>query len=722
MRNTSYFIAGSIALLALGCAGGSNNSPLAPAGPSNTDQSAPIASAAKNLVAPPPAYAGSVNATLGGFALDGDVAESALGIYTVDLDAASLSATAHLKQVREGAANDDLYLLSIDSFLKDTSFKIRSVGGTATTIDLTYSLSHPFPAASDPSGTPNGSTNRADLGISGQTLFMVDVADATGNTFFDETGTGGDSVIVNSTLIANADAFVTPAGLLATSGVANTFPYQSLVDELSDSREGVSNGADVTGNFGADGWTRGEMGGTHDQWAGFGVLHQGQTSVRKVSFDKAALLAAGGFSFDVAVLAKYQDPRGGANGVEKKGNRLPPASADATKFAYRMPHGALDVERIEFDGDSGGFWTNMVSASTLEFHVTDWDARATETVAADLSADTDVTTVAVGESGLPRLAICVPGVLGDATTIDDWDPTTTITDDDSIMGGDGSADSGRPGDELFYVKSVTKLVQTGQADGDYRGLVRAIDPEFDLDPALTIALDGALAPLTANLPKPVTYKGFGITMITPNAAPSATFSLASNPIQSATAAQVTALTYGDADGDPISVDIDWNGDGDFADASETAAMSLPGGGGVPVTLPSPTTYINTDLVNDSYSLAIRYTDGQIPTPLTVSPLALTVTGNRAPVVAGTPALASSTLQTPAVFTMNAGTATATDPEGDAITYVVTGSVSPVGPFGPSATLPISGIGPYTPGSITFKLYARDAMHASLIPAQPDSAV
>ncbi|MEO7994091.1 MAG: hypothetical protein ABI743_06800, partial [bacterium] len=255
----------------------------------------------------------SALAGLGAVLGHGGTSQSALAIYTVDIDANALAATAHLKQTRSAQANDDLYLLSIEQFLKPTSFRIVGVGASPTTIDLTWELEHPFAGPSDPTGTPNGASNRADLGISGQVVFLTDVAAATGNTFFDESGTGGGQVVANTGLVANADAFIAPGGLLdLTSAIANTFPAQSLVDETSGtgSRVATSNGGIVTGNFGTDGWTRTELGGTHDQWSGYGVLHQGQTTRRKVSLDKAALLAAGGFSLDVGVIAKYADPRG----------------------------------------------------------------------------------------------------------------------------------------------------------------------------------------------------------------------------------------------------------------------------------------------------------------------------------------------------------------------------------------------------------------------------
>jgi hypothetical protein len=327
----------------------------------------------------------------------GDLSTSALAIYSLHIDPATMSASSTLKETRSGQANDDLYMLSIDSFLRADSFKIRGIEGTATTLDLKYSIEHPFPAPNNPLGAPNGSTNRADLGITGMAMVLADVPSATGNTFFTDR-------VANTTLVANADAYYSPGGLITFAGTTNTFPYKQLVDELAGgtgSRNGQSNGGNVAGNFGTDGWTRAEFGPTNDGWTGYGALHQGQTSTNTLSLNKSDL--AGGLDLDVAIVAKYGDPRGGTTGAQKKANRLPPATADATLFAYRMPHNALDGSRVIVEPATGNFLPNAISGSDLSFHVEDADARAAETSAADLSADLAFDTVAVGESGTPTL-------------------------------------------------------------------------------------------------------------------------------------------------------------------------------------------------------------------------------------------------------------------------------------------------------------------------------
>ncbi|HYE80228.1 MAG TPA: hypothetical protein VEI97_19805, partial [bacterium] len=364
-RHTPLMPALALSLLAAtACSGGQSGSPIAgatPGGPTPAPASVPTT--------PLPEAAGSH--ALGGFAADGDLLAGALALYTVDVDPDTLSAAARLKETRQGAANDDLYLLSISNFLRPTSFEVTAVSGNPGSLTLDYQFTHPFPAPADLDATPNAFSNRADLGITGMLLFLSDVADAAGNTYFDEGGAG--KVVANTELVLDPDAYYRPAGLIDATGTANTFPYKAIVDERLDPRTStatgtpISNGGDPTGNFGADGWTRDDMGATHDGWTGYGYLHGGQTARNSLRLGRNALENTGPFSLDVAVIAKYQDPRGGANSREKRANRLPPPAPDHTRFAYRGNHSALDVERIAFAGESGGFISNQVSASTLSF-------------------------------------------------------------------------------------------------------------------------------------------------------------------------------------------------------------------------------------------------------------------------------------------------------------------------------------------------------------------
>ncbi|MEO7995456.1 MAG: hypothetical protein ABI743_13750, partial [bacterium] len=163
MRNASWWLASALALAAIGCSGGGGIT------------TAPVSLDGNNTGNNPAAAGGyeyNGSAGLGQALQTSDIAQSALAIYTVHVDQQTLAATASLKQLRHGADNDDLYLLPIDSFLKPTSFTITGVGGDVDSIDLGWQFSHPFPAPSAPDGVPNGSTNRADLGVAAALLFL----------------------------------------------------------------------------------------------------------------------------------------------------------------------------------------------------------------------------------------------------------------------------------------------------------------------------------------------------------------------------------------------------------------------------------------------------------------------------------------------------------------------------------------------------------------------
>ncbi|HYE78006.1 MAG TPA: hypothetical protein VEI97_08475, partial [bacterium] len=451
----------------------------------------------------------------------------------------------------------------------------------SATLDLTYAVSHPFAAPTDLNAPPTA-TNRADLSISGRVLFLTDVPSATGNAFF----TGNGDVVANTEWVVNADAYYQPAGLLNLAGfTANTFPYKVLVDEAQDPRIGtatgapISNGSNPRGNYSpTDGWQHHNIGPNNDGWTGFGVLHQGQTAFNDLRLALAPL-TANPFQLQVAILAKYVDPRGGATAIEKRANRLPSNPPDITRFVYREPHGALDVERITFLGESGGFEPNIASGSTLRFHVVDWDARTPETTLPDLAQDPDPTHVATGESGFPALAVSIPGVLGDTTAV--YDFTSPPADDDSAHGGDPGPDSGEPTDALFYEELVTKTIDSGQTAGTYTGMVRALDPEIAADTSSwKFPLRPDLTPANP-APDPIAYQAFQVLMATPSDPPTVTLTTPREVLSGETTTiEVTAAT--DPDGDTILLEIDWDNDGIFED---TQRIEPPYD--VPVTLTRP---------------------------------------------------------------------------------------------------------------------------------------
>lgn len=337
------------------------------------------------------------------------------------------------------------------------------------------------------------------------------------------------------------------------------------------------------------------------------MLHGGQRTRTTISLDKTEL-STSGFSFDVALIAKYNDPRMGLNSAQKRANRLPGASADPTAFAYRMPHGALDVATIRFAGESGGFLPNTIASSTLRFQVVDWDARAAETSAADLSEDLTVTNVAVGESGLPSLAVCIPGAIGDSTTVDLWDPALTITDDDTPEGGDPGLDTGMQGDALYFTKSVTNTQSAGQTPGLRTGLVRATDPEL----GLVIPLDGTtLTPLSGNLPEPVSYQAFSVQVGSPNTLPTGDWAInGSGIISDGGTVTISVSNVVDPDSGTFDVQVDWDNGAGFV----TVAGGLTVGAGPFGPFNSPVYTLANPTVAETRTLDVRLVDGVTALP------------------------------------------------------------------------------------------------------------
>lgn len=675
MRLTPYLIGGLGLLIAYGCSG-SGQTPLAP------EATPPIPEAAGP-------EAGPSDAGLGHVIQRGDTQQGALGIYTIELDPAELTATAALKEIRSVQANDDLYLLSVSNFLRTDSFRVLGVRQTADEVLLDYAFTHPFPTPADPAGQQNAFSNRSDLGITGFALFLLDVPHATGYTFF------GDRV-VNTDVITNADAYYSPAGLLNLGSMgANTFPYKVLVDELASgtgSRQGISNGGSVIGNFGPEGWTRAEL---TEGWSGYGFVAQGTTALNTLALDKDAISGTP-FILDVVIIAKYNDPRGGVTGIEKRSNRLPPATPDAAKFAYRMPHAALDVESIAFLGDNGPGFDEGISGTELSFAVVDWDANATATVHADLANELDdLTRVALGEPGLPEVAIDIPGIISTPVI---WP-----------LNSESGAGSGMPDNPLVYTMTVTKTT-TGTPGGAYTGLVRVTDPEVHqiTDPNFILELEGDLTPLSANFPIPQTYQRFTVELpiIPPNAPPSAiVVYTGSTPLLSATQPTISVMGIADPNNDPISIQVDWN-DGNgfvFAVIDLNAPYGTQG-----ITGPQRN---NPTLAVTPIDLTVRLTDGFNTVDY---PLSYNLGPNRPPQVTGTPALAVSSLESPASFTMSLGTATATDPENDAISYTIvnnrnsdelTFAAFPNAANSTAITNP-----PHA--NVLFTVYANDPLHAT----------
>lgn len=572
----------------------------------------------------------AIEVSPGNAIFDGTSAQNTVGIYTVDVNLDSLSATATL--ARTGEASDNTYELPLAPFMQPGGLRIVNVTRTPTTVDISYTVEHPIPAPTDLSAPPSAA-NRADLGAIMRVLFLGDVASATGNTFF----AGAGDVIAETSLVANAQGYFTPKGLITLGGsaIANTFPYRMVVDEAANSglgnRDGIPGVAGVNGIGNYDpltgGWQQGNMGPSRTGWTGYGMLHQGQSATSTVKLNLAALSTAGSFSFNTALIAKYIDPRGGNSGVERRSNRLPSASGDPLAFAYRMPYGALDCEEVRFAGESGGFVPNAPSFSILNFHVRDFDARAGETTVTDLGLDPNVNLVQIGGSGAPTLTVDIPGILDTPVTFDPAD----LLDDDTAYSGDASLDSGKPGDELFFSRTIAKPAGVGQTSTFYTGMVKVADPEAT-DPnrsSYYFAVDGTLAPLSPALtPEPVTYQAFQVLVSTPNAQPNASASfIGGNVIASGGTVEAQIDSYSDVENDPGTVTVDYNFDGAFF--TDVTPVNVTPAGPFPVALGTSQPIYNLISANPiDIATQVRYNDGFHPDDMIN--LTLTVGGNNIP--------------------------------------------------------------------------------------------
>lgn len=377
------------------------------------------------------------------------------GEYAVTVDPVALTATATPLPTR-AVQQSELFTLSIAEFMRPNTFKITGVTADADSIDLTYNTTHPFAAPVDVTAPPSGA-NRADLAVTGRVLWLIDDPDLA--TYFP----ASDAVSVNTRLVHNPDGYLMPDALITDPGTTtNTFPFQLLTNEALDNREGLSNGGSATGNYGPLGWQRAEF---TDGITGYGIWGQGQTTTHTIELDRSTISTMGSFTVKTAIVVKYEDPRGGTSGVERRSNRLP--QDDVARFAYRMPHGALDVESIAFVETTTGWIDGELGIQQLRLRVTDWDARATEAAQAHLADEADPTLVSAGESGLPIVEVDIPAI---ASTEGD---VLAVVDDDSAWGGDVDADSGHALDALFYEGTLSG---TPSAAGSFTGLIRAIDP------------------------------------------------------------------------------------------------------------------------------------------------------------------------------------------------------------------------------------------------------
>ncbi|MEO7993332.1 MAG: hypothetical protein ABI743_02950, partial [bacterium] len=430
--------------------------------------------------------------------------EQPAGSWTFAIDVAGMQATV-IPNNRAATETDNTYLVALDHLVPASAITVTGVKRVGSVLRLSYAVKHPFNA---PDVTkPASGKNRADLGFAARCVYLLDLPGSTGlQSFYDGAAVG------DFRTVKNADGYIAPGALIPHVSDATVFPYQVLVDESGDgNRIDLTNLGRPIGNYAAaqGGWQRFNMGTSNPiHWTGYGFLHQGQSASKTIDLDAAAIdQATGPVDLTVHLLAKYIDPRGGADISAQRGNRLPPAIADEAKFAYRLPFAALDVERATEAFAGSGLLPNQTESwSTVAVNVVDWDARATETTEANLNDDTDVSHVPIGTSGAPTVTLDCPSLLNAAIDL-------TLTDDDVFYGGDSASDKGLPGDPLAYVAIVNneKGGSGTQDPGSYTALARVTDPEAALDRSgWELSLSPALQPLDTDALPPVIYQTLSI--------------------------------------------------------------------------------------------------------------------------------------------------------------------------------------------------------------------
>lgn len=377
---------------------------------------------------------------------------SVAGAFHFDLDIAAGTAKVSPIATRGGQAIGDLFFLNVDNFgvvaAPAPTNTFTNLDLINNTIDFNYQVSHAFPLAANPGGTASGG-NRDDLGISGRVVFLVDapatVDDATQANHVDDYtfAFGTSSVTCNPKAILNANGYYNPAGMLsgfhtATNGT-NAWPCRALVDESLDPRTAtvggaaISNGGASTGNYATTNSWSTVAAWTGTSPTGYGVLNQGQTASNFITLN----IAPGNtISLDAVVIATYTDPRGGANATEKRANRLP--KGDPTLFAYKMPHGATDVESISIGNLSGTLGAAAASTITADVTAVDQDFAAVVGTAAlteiPNASNFSAMDIAAGELGAQTAITLAPTGTG---TVEDpvVQAGITITNTDGVTGG-----------------------------------------------------------------------------------------------------------------------------------------------------------------------------------------------------------------------------------------------------------------------------------------------
>lgn len=429
--------------------------------------------------------------------------EGVVALFDLTIDASRTMVEATPRAMRSGQKQGDIFDLDIADFQNRSSFVIRGIERTGDGyLRILFTHAHPFPA---PDFTaPTTGSNRSDLGYTGRMLWLSDVHS---ETFYD------GNVRLDPYTIKAADGYLAATDLLEAEGLTNTaFPYVLLADEAEDNRIDVSNGGDMNGNYGTifAGWGRDNIGPGNNGWTGYDFVHQGQTIQNEFIIDPDAI-PDGDLDAVIALVVRYTEPRGGTTVAEKRVNRMVPDDADATKFAYRLPHAALETSRIDLtpmtvlmtgdpvlreDEPIIKIADNPNACAAVGVVLRDWDSLAIPSGDDDLSDEPDVTKVVPGAEALPLIEIDAPD-LGTRSS-------------ESIL---VSYDPGLPGSELKLQGQLRNDAGT-LAPGTYLACMKVTDAEAGLDSDYHYGIDpGTFLPTAAPLRDvyyPITYEVFPV--------------------------------------------------------------------------------------------------------------------------------------------------------------------------------------------------------------------
>ncbi|MEO7993302.1 MAG: hypothetical protein ABI743_02795, partial [bacterium] len=149
------------------------------------------------------------------------MAEGSLGVFWLVRDPVD-PLVAHLEMARYGAAQGDLYALSIRPFLSAANLSVvGSAAGPNATTDYTMRFVHPYSIPAD-FNPPATSTKRMDLFIFDVNLLLcVSGSDS----FFANSIKTNWGVMPNASGFRQAGPLFSPASLGVSNGT-NVFPYQ----------------------------------------------------------------------------------------------------------------------------------------------------------------------------------------------------------------------------------------------------------------------------------------------------------------------------------------------------------------------------------------------------------------------------------------------------------------------------------------------------------------